>query len=289
MELYQLAYFVEITRQHSFTGAAKRLRMAQPALSQQMKNLETELGMPLFVRGRKETHLTAAGRAFLPRAEKLLLDAEAAKTAVSDVSALRGGRLVVAAIPSVGACLLPEVMKRFRQAHPNVMLQLTEESSERVAELVASGLADVGFLQLPSGGAAFAVRKLIAEPFVVLVAAKHSLARQQEVSLKVLKEEWLIFYRGRARDAALEACRKAGFEPRITCDSGELETVRALVAAGLGIAIVPRLAASQLPKSLRAIPIREPQLQREIAAVWHKGGGLSPGAEALLSMLTSRD
>lgn len=285
MELYQLGYFIEITRQRSFTRAAERLHMAQPALSQQMKNLEAELGMPLFVRGQKETHLTAAGRAFLPRAEKLLLDAEAARAAVSDVSTLRGGRLVIAAIPSVGACLLPPVMKGFRKAHPNVQLQLIEDSSERVAELVSSGLADIGFLQLPTGNTAFAVKTLITEPFVLLASARHPVARQKEVTLCSLEAEPFVFYKGRARDTALEACRKAGFEPRSVCDSGELETVRALVASGLGLAIMPRLAAANLPKTLRAISIREPRLQREIAAVWHRNGDLSPAAAALVGLM----
>jgi len=91
MELYQLGYFIEIARQRSFTRAAGRLNMAQPALSQQMKNLEAELGTPLFNRGRKEVQLTAAGKAFLPRAEGLLTQAEAAKAIVSDVAHLRGG------------------------------------------------------------------------------------------------------------------------------------------------------------------------------------------------------
>jgi DNA-binding transcriptional LysR family regulator len=113
MELYQLGYFIEIARQRSFTRAAERLHMAQPALSQQMKNLESELGTALFIRGRKEIHLTAAGKAFLPRAEALLTQAEAAKAIVSDVAQLRGGKLIIAAIPSVSACLLPEVIRSF--------------------------------------------------------------------------------------------------------------------------------------------------------------------------------
>jgi DNA-binding transcriptional LysR family regulator len=83
----------------------------------------------------------------------------------------------------------------------------------------------------------------------------------------------------------MEACRKAGFEPRIACESGELETVRALVAAGLGLAIVPQLAALNLPKTLRAVPLREPRLQREIAAVWRKGAELSPAAAALMRLM----
>lgn len=285
MELYQLGYFIEIARQRSFTRAAEHLHMAQPALSQQMKNLEAELGTALFIRGRKEIQLTAAGKAFLPRAEALLTQAEAAKAVVSDVAQLSGGKLVIAAIPSVSACLLPEVIRSFSKLHGKVELQLIENSSERVAASVESGQADVGFLQLPASKAAFEAQTIITEPFVLLVAKSHALSKQKEVTLKQLATESFIFYKGRARDTALEACRKAGFEPRIACESGELETVRALVAAGLGLAVVPQLAAGNLPRTIQAITIREPKMQRQIAAVWQKGSVLSPAAQALLKLI----
>ncbi|MCB1276616.1 LysR family transcriptional regulator [Prosthecobacter sp.] len=288
MELYQLGYFIEIARQRSFTRAADRLHMAQPALSQQMKNLEEELGTALLLRGRKETQLTAAGKAFLPRAEALLAQAEAAKAVVSDVAQLRGGRLVIAAIPSVSACLLPEVTRAFARQHARIELQLIEESSEHVAECVESGRADIGFLQLPVNKAAFETQTIITEPFVLLASRSHAITRQREVQLKQLSAESFIYYKGRARDTAIEACRKAGFEPRVACESGELETVRALVAAGMGLAVVPQLAAGNLPKTIRAIPVREPRMQRQIAAVWQKGAPLSPAAQALLDVIMTK-
>jgi len=286
MELYQLGYFIEIARQRSFTRAAGRLNMAQPALSQQMKNLEAELGTPLFNRGRKEVQLTAAGKAFLPRAEGLLMQAEAAKAAVSDVAHLRGGKLTIAAIPSVSACLLPQVIQRFSNSHAQVALQLIEDNSERVADCVESGQADIGFLQFPASKSAFKIQPLITEPFVLLVAETHALARQKSVLLRQLSAESFIFYKGRARDTALQSCRKSGFEPHRVCESGELETLRALVAAGLGLAIVPRLAAGNLPRTILTLAIREPKMQRQIAAVWQKGSVLSPAAAALLQLAT---
>ncbi len=285
MELYQLGYFLEIARQRSFTRAAEHLRMAQPALSQQMKNLEAELGAALFIRGRRETQLTAEGKAFEPKASALLAQAEAAKLAVSDVANLRGGRLVIAAIPSVSACLLPEVIRGFGKLHGQVQLQLIEESSERVADSVESGMADVGFLQLPVSQRTFETRTIITEPFVLLAARSHPVGKLKDVPLRQLAGESFIFYKGRARDMAQETCRKAGFEPRIACESGELQTIRALVAAGLGVAVVPELASHELPKTIQAVRIREPKMQRQIAAVWKKGGHLSPAAQALLRLV----
>lgn len=285
MELYQLAYFLEIARQKNFTRAAERLRIAQPALSQQMKNLESELGAPLFVRGRRETRLTPAGEALLPRAEGLLAQAEAARHAVAEVAELRGGRLVVATIPSVSACWLPRLLHRFRKLHPRVEMRLIEQSSEGVAELVETHQAELGFLQLPVGGDRCVQRTVLTERFVVLLPKSHPLARSRKIRLKELSADSFVFYKGRARDTALSACREAGFEPRVACESGELETVRALVAAGLGIAIVPQLGTLDMPRTIRAVPLIEPGIQRQIGVIWNSRHALSPSAGAFVKLL----
>jgi DNA-binding transcriptional LysR family regulator len=283
MELYQLAYFLEVTRQKNFTRAAERLNLAQPALSQQMKNLEAELGAPLFVRGRRQTLLTPAGEALLPRAEALLAQAEAARQTVAEVASLRGGRLVIATIPSVSACWLPPVIRRFRAAHPGVELVLVEESSGRVAELVESGRAELGLLQLPVNGEVFDVRELACEPFVLLVGAEHPVARQKTIRLAALAGEPFIFYKGRARDTVLSACREAGFEPRVACESGELETVRALVAAGLGVALLPRLAVTAGRPAIRVLELRDPRVERTLGWIRRRGHPLSRAASAFVA------
>ena len=285
MELYQLRYFIEIARQQNFTRAAARLNMAQPALSLQMKNLEAELGAELLVRGRRQTMLTAAGRAFLPKAEALLAQADAARQVVADVAQLRAGRLVIASIPSVSACWLPVGVKMFGQKHPGVELQIVEESSEGVSALVESGRADFGFLQLPTKHEGVQIRPLVKEPFVLLAAKSNPLTQMATVRLKSLDREPFVFYKGRARDSALEACRRAGFEPRIVCESGELETVRALVEAGLGVAIVPALATLRMPDTLKAVPLREPKIERQIGVVWAKGAKLGAAATAFLECI----
>jgi len=287
MELYQLTYFLEVARQKNFTRAAERLNLAQPALSQQMKNLEAELGTPLFVRGRRETLLTAAGQALLPRAEALLSQAEAAKQTVAEVANLRGGRLMIATIPSVSACWLPPVIRQFRRAHPKVELVLMEESSGGVGELVESGRAELGLLQLPVNGEMFDVRELAREPFVLLVATTHPAARQKSICLASLASESFIFYKGRARDTALSACREAGFEPRVACESGELETVRALVGAGLGLAIVPELAARAAQKGLTVVHLREPRLERALGLITRRNHSWSVAAGKFVSELSA--
>jgi DNA-binding transcriptional LysR family regulator len=120
MELYQLEYFLEVARQKHFTRAAVRLNLAQAALSEQIRKLEAELGAPLFQRGRRESVLTAAGETLREHAEALLERAEAARRAVAEVVGLRGGRLSVGTVPSVGACVLPGVVAAFRERYPQV-------------------------------------------------------------------------------------------------------------------------------------------------------------------------
>ncbi|MEW6304271.1 MAG: LysR family transcriptional regulator [Verrucomicrobiota bacterium] len=282
MELYQLGYFVEVARQRNFTRASERLHLAQPALSQQMRKLEEELGAPLFVRGRKQTLLTPAGEAFLPRAQALLALAETAKHTVAEVAQLRRGRLVIATIPSLSGCWLPGIIQRFRQKHPFVELVLMEESSERVADLVDQAVAEIGFLQLPASRERFEVRELIEEPFVVLVPATHSLAKARSVRLPELAQEPFVFYKGKARDVALEACRTAGIEPRVACESGELETIRALVGAGLGVAVLPRMAAQSPPKHLRVLELRNPRVERKLGWITRLGAPKSAAASAFV-------
>ena len=215
MELYQLEYFLEAARQRNFTRAAAHLHLAQAALSEQIRKLESELGTPLFNRGRRETVLTAAGETLYQHAEALLERAEAAKRAVQDLIGLRGGRLTIGAIPSVSACLLPAAIAAFRKHHPLVELALFEGTSESVAQWVESGRVEFGIVQLPTFSGSFDEHPLFVEPFVALISRNHSFAKQKTITLTKLADESFILYKGRARDTALTACRTAGFEPRI--------------------------------------------------------------------------
>ncbi|MGB8170762.1 MAG: LysR substrate-binding domain-containing protein [Chthoniobacteraceae bacterium] len=285
MDLYQLEYFLEAARQRNFTRAAERLHLAQAALSEQIRKLESELGTPLFNRGRRETVLTAAGETLRLHAEALLDRAQVARRAVQDVVGLRGGRLSIGAIPSVSACLLPAAIAAFRKRHPLVELALLEGTSEVVAQWVDSGRVEFGVVQLPTSGGSFDESILFTEPFVALVADSHPIATQRSISLGKLAREPFVFYKGRARDTALAACRAAGFEPRIACESSELETIRSLVAASLGIAILPRLATRQRAANCVAVRLRGQPVERQVAVLSRAGQAASPSAAVFRKML----
>ena len=287
MELYQLEYFLEAARQRNFTRAASRLHLAQAALSEQIRKLEGELGAPLFNRGRRETVLTAAGETLRIHAEALLDRAKAARIAVQDIAGLRGGRLTIGAIPSVSACLLPAAIAAFRKRHPSVELALFEGTSETVAQWVESSRVEFGIVQLPASGGTFDEHPLLTEPFVALVAKGHPAAGQRSVSMAKLADESFVLYKGRARDTALTACRAAGFEPRIACESSELETIRSLVAAGLGIAILPLLATRQPASGCVAIRLRGDPVERQVALLTRSGHTPSPAAAAFRKILAN--
>ena len=287
MELYQLEYFLEAARQRNFTRAAARLHLAQAALSEQMRNLEGELGTPLFHRGRRETVLTAAGETLRHHAEALIERAASARQAVQDLVGLRGGRLSIGAIPSVSACVLPAAIAAFRKQHPLVELALFEGTSETVAQMVESGRVEFGIVQLPTAGGDFDEHLLFTEPFVILLAKTHPAAKQRSITLAKLAHEPFVFYKGRARDTALAACRAAGFEPRIACESSELETIRSLVAAGLGIAILPQLATRQPTTNCLAVRLRGESIERQVAVLSRAGHAPSPSAAVFRKIMTA--
>ncbi|VTS08646.1 LysR family transcriptional regulator [Tuwongella immobilis] len=285
MELYQLEYFLEAARQRNFTRAAEQLHLAQAALSEQMRKLERELGTPLFHRAKRETTLTAAGELLRSHAESLLTQAARAKQAVQDLVTLRGGRLSIGAIPSVSAMLLPEAIAAFRREHPQVELALAEDTSRQVAQWVESGRVELGIVQLPTQGGSFHETLLFRERFVVLAPQSHPLANLRRVRLTDLAQEGFVVFKGRVRDTVHTACRAAGFEPRTVCESGELETIRSLVAAGLGIAILPELATHALPAGCTRLRLTAPSVTRRVALLQRKQHALSPAALAFRNLL----
>lgn len=285
MELYQLEYFLEAAHQQNFTRAAHKLNLAQAALSEQIRKLEAELGTALFNRGRRETTLTAAGQTLRVHAESLLNQAAATRRAIDDLIKMKGGRLVIASIPSVSACVLPSVITAFRRKHPQVELALLEGTSENVAQWVEAGRAEIGIVQLPSLKGAFVETLLFEESFVILAPQTHALAAKRQARLAELADEPFVLYKGRARDAALTACRDAGFEPRIACESSELETIRSLVAANLGIALLPALATRTPSADCAVVRLSDEPVKRQVALLQHADKAPSPSADAFRRLL----
>jgi DNA-binding transcriptional LysR family regulator len=181
--------------------------------------------------------------------------------------------------------VLPAAIAEFRKRHPLVELALFEGTSETVSQWVEHGRVEFGAVQLPAGGVGFEEELLFSEPFVLLAPRGEFLAGTRNVELASLSLKPFILYKGRARDAALSACRAAGFEPRIACESSELETIRSLVAAGLGVALLPKLATRVKTAGCVALPLAGTKLERQVALLSRAGQTPSPGATVFREIL----
>src|SRR3989454_3609878 len=288
MELYQLQYFIEVARNRNFTRAAKRLSLATPALSLQIQKLEKELGTRLLNRGQKETLLTPSGEILFERAQALLNMADSVKQSVAEVSDLRAGRLTIAFIPPLGAYWLPDTLRDFRKSFPCLNLLTHEETSLGVAALVEDATAELGFLELPTNNQLFEVQEIWNEPFYAGLPADHPLATKKSISLNQLEKDQFVVKRGESQQQTIEACRRAGFEPRIACECTEQETKIALVQAGLGVLLLPQLAAGDAREGVVAVPIREPKLVRELGVIHRRGKELSSAAAAFVEFVKKR-
>lgn len=291
MELHHLRYFVAVAHHLSFTKAADECRVAQPSLSQQVRRLEKELHARLFDRVGVRVQLTDVGRILLPRAEEILKSVEDTKAAIQDVMGVRRGRLVLGTLPMTGARVLPHAVAVFRARYPEVQVVLREESTAALMEMVMRGETDITLTTLPVVDEELAVMEILTEDILLAVPPGHKLAKSRgPVELgAVAKEPFMVLKQGFGfRDLALSSCRKAGFEPRIAYESAQVDTIQAMVAVGLGVTLVPRMAAerdrSPAPVFLE---VSKPRITRTLALVWRRDRYISAAATAFLDVARS--
>ena len=252
MELRHLRYFVAVAHEGHITRAAEKLRMQQPPLSQQIQALEREVDATLFVRHPRGVTLTDAGRAFLADAEQILSDVEHAKIRARRTARGETGRIAVGFTTSAPFHpLVARAMREFRTGRPDVSFVLEESSSADMVSGLRDGRLDVAFIRSglvdPEG---ITVHALLQEDTAVAFPAKHPLSKKPALALKELSEETFILYRrpdGRGLyDVIIAACSAAGFSPHVGQEAPRIVSTLNLVAAGLGITIVPA-SLSRLP------------------------------------------
>jgi DNA-binding transcriptional LysR family regulator len=274
MELRDLRSFVAVAQQRNFSRAAEALHVSQPALSEQIRKLEDELGAPLFERTSRGATLTDAGEAFLPHARAVLSQADQAAEAVRLIARGLAGTLTLGFIDSAALGLLPPLIRRFSARHPEVKLRLRELGTRAQIEALEAGDIDVGIVRGPIWNAGLTGVSLATEPLLVALPAQHRLASQTAIRPQELADEGFITHpadRGAAlREETLRLCHEAGFDPRIVQEANEIATICALAAAGLGIAIVPASAAAIVLDGLVHRPIDAPHADLERWAIWHE-------------------
>jgi DNA-binding transcriptional LysR family regulator len=259
MELHQLRYFVAVAELRHFTKAARGLRIAQPSVSRAVRVLEEELGTQLFHRMKGNVALTSAGEVLLPWARRVLADVDGAALEVRELADLRRGRLAVGATPSLATTLLPPALARFHAAFPGVELVLHEAGSRDLVGELEQGALDIALVILPLRHEVLETTPLLREELVVAVAPDHPLASRKTIAIADLRGVPLVMFRDGydLRATTLAAFRRAGFEPTLALEGGEMDGVLRLAAAGLGVAVVPSLVIDPAGP-LRAVRLADP-------------------------------
>ena len=250
IELRHLRYFLAVAETLHFGRAAKQLHMAQPPLSQQIRKLEALVGTPLFERTTRGVRLTTAGAVLRERARSTLARLDDDLEQTRRVARGEEGRLTVGFSGSVMFTSVPAALQRYRREYPRVELQLREMWTSEQLPALADGSIDVGFLRDGERRPELAITTLLREPFYVALPAEHRLRRQRTVDAAALAEEPFVLFARRmgslAYDRTVRCCLDAGFQPRIVQEAPQFPTLVRLVAAGLGVSIVPACVATTL-------------------------------------------
>ncbi|HMG37122.1 MAG TPA: LysR family transcriptional regulator [Blastocatellia bacterium] len=243
MDLRHLRYFAAVAEELHFGRAATRMHVAQPALSRQIRSLEDEMKLQLFERDRRRVALTVAGGVFLDEVKRLLEQLERAVETARRAARGERGTLRIAYVPAVAYTGLSEIVRVFRQRLPDVEVRFQETHPARQVQALLSGRVDVGFARGPLQEPALVVETVMEEPLVAALPTGHPLGRRRVLKLAMLASEpFVLQARSRgpgSHDQILEICRAAGFNPRIVQEGSQTEAL-SLVAAGVGVAIVPR-------------------------------------------------
>jgi LysR family hydrogen peroxide-inducible transcriptional activator len=284
MEFQQLRYVCAVAETGSFSRAAERCQIAQPSLSQQVLKLEEDLGAKLFDRLGRSVRLTEAGRAFLPHARSILSQMESARSSVADTCADVRGSVAVGAIPTIGPYLMPRYTTAFARKYPEAKLRIVEETTPVLVEGLRALSIDVAILALPLRHKDLELFPLRTEPLFAVLPRDHPRAGSESLALRDLRGESFVMLRdGHCfRDLSIAACTHARVTPRIAFESGQFSSLFGMVAAGVGISIVPEMAIDR-HAGCRYVRLRDARATRSIVAATLRGRCFNRVQQAFLS------
>lgn len=288
LEISELQAFIAVAEKSSFKAAAESLFITQPALSRRIEKLETSLQTRLLERTTRRVSLTDDGRLFLAHAEAVIEELASAMQGMAERTIQRKEHLTVACVPSVANHLLPKVLKAFAKNHPAVRVRIIDESAREVLDSVVAGIADFGVNFIGTQEADIDFKAIHTEHYVVMVRNDHPLAAEKSVAWSALAGEKLVSVSQSSGNRMLieNALARVAQRPSIQYEINHVAGAISLVAADLGIAVLPGLAlAKDVHPSLVSIPLTDPDITRTLGLITRKGSRLQPVAQRLFDML----
>jgi len=280
MNLRSLQYFVKLADLRHFSKAAEACFVSQPTLSTQVKKLEDELGVQLVERSPRKIMLTPVGEEIAERARLILSDVDQIRAVARRAGDPADGNLRLGLFPTLAPYVLPHVVPTIRKRYPNLRLQLAEEKTEDILKMLQQGELDAALLALPVNDEGMDVEILFEEPFVLALPGGHPLGKKSRITLKDLNgSELLLLDEGHClRDHALEVCALAGAHERVDFHATSMETLRQMVAADVGITLMPILSVKPPIAKTGNVLIKRfarPVPSRTIVMVWRSSSALS--------------
>jgi len=288
----RLSVFREVIDRGSFSGAADALSYSQSAVSQAIATLEGELGVGLIERNRGGVRPTAAGAALAGHVGGILAHIETAEAEIAAIAAGRGGRLRTVSFPTAGATLMPQAIAAFRASHPGVEVTLAEGEPEEIAPRLRAGEFDLVLLFEFEGagerlGAGMKRFELLEDPLHLALRGDHPLAGRKKLALGDLREDSWVQTSASSPCArhVVRSCNAAGFEPRVSFESDDYQTVQGLVAAGVGVALIPRLALSTVRPDIQVRELHPGSPVRKVFAATPRAAAVTPAVATMLDVL----
>ncbi|MBY0096664.1 LysR family transcriptional regulator [Mesobacillus maritimus] len=280
MELRQLQYFAEVAKREHVTEAAAHLHVAQSAVSLQISKLEDELGVSLFERVGRNVKLTQIGKSFLTHVKKALKELDNAKQHVEEFLDPEQGTIKVGYPTSLASHLLPTIVSAFREKNPKISFHLNQGSYASLIEAVKNGDLDLAFLgPVPTNEADIKGTTLFTESLSALVHIGHPLAKNKSLSLTDLRsDDFVLFPKGYVlRQLVVDACKQAGFSPNITSEGEDMDALKGLVSAGIGMTLLPDSTISEsVPRFTVKIPVVDPKVTRTVGIIIPKTREIAP-------------
>jgi LysR family transcriptional regulator, hydrogen peroxide-inducible genes activator len=272
MELHQLRYFVAVADEGNFSRAAAKVRVAQPSLSQQIRKLEAEMGQPLFDRLPRSVVLTEAGRCLLDYARQILASIGDARRCVDELKGKIAGHVAVGAIPTVAPYVLPELVVTFQKHYPDVTLHIVEDVTEGIARRIEAGELDVALASTCHKSPTLRVEHLGNEPLLALVSEGHPLAKQTVVSFDDLKSQrFLLLHEMHCLSQQVHHLLESRrLHPEVALAGSQLSTIANMVAAGIGLSIVPQMMVKHhATPGCVSLPFAPPVPERELNLLYN--------------------